>query len=268
MKRPRMSSKISGVFVAVIAFATLAAMILPRAALADDADARAAAKAKVEQGAALLNAHADARALAEFEDAYRLFPSPKIFFNMGLANVGLGRNPDALRAFQRFLIEATDASAESVARAKAQIQALLPKVAIVDVVCPQAGLEVIVDDGSVGRSPLATPLYLDPGRHRLVAKANETAPPTVLTFDVTGGARISVNVPVAAPQPVIAPPPPLVDIHAPSDTGGRPIYSRPWFWAAAAGVVVVVGATLLLTVGKSTKDPTASLGSMPLPGAP
>jgi hypothetical protein len=269
-----MSSKISGVFVAFLALVVLDATTWPRAALAADADARAAAKAKVERAAALLSEHDDAHALAEFEDAYRIFPSPKIFFDIGLANVGLGRNPEALRAFQRFLIEATDASTESLARAKTKIQALLPKVAIVDIVCPQAGLEIVVDDGSVGRSPLAAPLYLTPGRHRLVARVNETAPPSVMTFDVTGGARISVSVPVApppvtsAPPVIVAPPPPLVDHHQPSESRERPVYARPWFWAAAAGLVAAAGVTLLLTVGKSTKDPTSSLGQMTLPGAP
>jgi len=243
-------------------------MVFPAAVWGDEATARAAAKAKVERGAALLSAHADAGALAEFEDAYRLFPSPKIFFDIGLANAGLGRNPDAVRAFQRFLIEATDASADSVARAKSQVQTLMPKVAVVDVVCPQAGREIIVDDRSVGRSPLAAPLYLDPGPHRLLAKTSETAPPSVVTFEVTGGARISVSVPAASlpvvppPAPAVVPLPPLVGQQPPAAPVERPIYKKPWFWGAAAMVVAAVGVTLLLTVGRSTKDPTPSLPPM------
>jgi len=270
-----MPSKSCEAVVAGIALTMMAAAHWPRVALADALDARAAAKAKVEQGAALLNSHDDAQALAAFEDAYRIFPSPKIFFDIGLAHAGLKHNSQAVRAFQRFLIEAPDASVESVSRAKAQVQALLPKVAIVDVISPQAGLEIIVDEESVGRSPLASPLYLDPGQHRLLARVNETAPPGVKTFDATGGTRIRVAVPplpppVAAPAVVAPPPPqppPLVDNHGTSQVEEGSIYTRPWFWAAAAGVVAAVGVTLLLTVGKSTKDPTPSLKpAMPLVG--
>src|SRR4051812_3554944 len=99
-----MAWKSSGRFVLGVTLVALATSAWSRIALAEEADARAAAKAKVEQGAALLSHHDDARALAAFEEAYRIFPSPKIFFDIGLANVGLTHNPQALRAFQRFLI--------------------------------------------------------------------------------------------------------------------------------------------------------------------
>jgi hypothetical protein len=275
-----MSSNRSGGFIVGVALAALAAAPWSRVVRAEETDARAAAKAKVEEGAALLKRHDDAGALAAFEDAYQIFPSPRIFFNIGLANVGLARNPQALRAFQRFLIEAPDASIESVSRAKAQVEALLPKVAIVDVISPRAGLEIVVDGESRGRSPLTAPLYLDPGQHRLLARVNETAPPSVKTFEVAGGTRIRVAVAmappaVAAPAPAVvatrasaSPSPPVVENHGTSEVEARSIYTRPWFWAAAAGVVAAVGVTLLLTVGSSTKDPTPSLMPMTLPGAP
>jgi hypothetical protein len=279
-ERSAMSTNRSGGFVVAVALAVVAAAPWSRIARAEETDARAAAKAKVEEGAGLLKGHQDAGALAAFEDAYQIFPSPRIFFNIGLANVGLARNPQALRAFQRFLIEAPDASVESVSRAKAQVQALLPKVAIVDVISPRPGLEIVVDGESMGRSPLTAPLYLDPGQHRLLAKANETAPPSVKTFEVAGGTRIRVAVPVS-PPPMAAPSPaavatrasappsaPDVENHGTSEVEPRPIYARPWFWAAAAGVVAAVTVSLVLTVGSSTKDPTPSLMPMTLPGAP
>ncbi|HEY4185492.1 MAG TPA: hypothetical protein VGP07_10505 [Polyangia bacterium] len=263
--------------------ATICAAPLSRMARAEDGSSKVAAKARLEKGADLLVSHAYTGALTEFEDAYRLFPSPKIFFDIGLANVGLNRNPDALRAFQRFLVETPDASPETTARAKAQIQALLPLVAIVDIVCRTAGLEILVDNRSVGRSPLGAPVYLAPGSHGLVARASEGASPITTTFTVTGGARITVSVPIAAsaatsppaPLPVIATAPPsapttLVDTRGASEPAAseRPLYRRPWFWAAGGGVVAAVTVTLLLTAGHSTSDPTPSLGHMNLPGAP
>jgi len=267
---------------AVATAAMITASHQSRMAWADDASAKIAAKARLEQGAELLTKHAYTSALAEFENAYRLFPSPKIFFDIGLADVGLNRNPDALRAFQRFLVETPDASPETVARAKAQITALLPLVAIVDIVCPSAGLEIFVDNRPVGRSPLGAPIYLDPGPHGLGSRASDNAPLAATTVAVTGGTRITVSVPVApaaappppAPLPALAPPREsgpenLIDARASSEPTAteRPLYRRPWFWAAAAGVVAAVTVTVLLTVARSPSDPTASLGSMSLPGA-
>ena len=264
-----------------VALAVFAAGAPVRVASADEAESKTAARARLEKGADLLVSHAYSRALIEFEDAYRLFPSPKIFFDIGLANVGLERNPEALRAFQRFLIETTDASPETVTRAKVQIQALLPKVAIVDVASADAGLEIVVDDLSVGRTPLNAPLYLAPGQHRLVARASDSAAPAVKTFDARGGTRATVSVPLV-PKLVLAPPPastggtanaaaatvtpPLVESHAVS-TGASPLYEKPWFWAVAAGAVAAAGVTLWLTVGRSTNDPTASLGVGKISGA-
>jgi hypothetical protein len=275
-------------FRAKVAVAVVAIMVSAhhsRVAWADDAVSKAAAKVRLERGADLLVTHGYTGALVEFEDAYRLFPSPKIFFDIGLANVGLNRNPDSLRAFQRFLVEATDASPETVARAKAQIEALLPRVAVVDVVCPMAGTEILVDERSMGRTPLSGPVYLDPGQHGLTARANEGRAPFATTFAVTAGARTTVLVPAAggpSASPTLAAlsaapsvtntseaEHPRLDQSSSGDSApAPPLYRHPWFWVAAGGVAAAVGLTLLLTVGRSTTDPKASLGHADLPGGP
>lgn len=270
-----------GLVVWALVLTTRAAVAAPpgdTSSSAQDQDARTAAKARLEQGAALLAGHSYARALEEFEEAYRIFPSPKIFFDIGLANAGLDRNPDALRAFQRFLIEATDAPPDTVTRAKERVESLLPRVAVVDIVSPQAGLEILVDGQSVGRAPLASPLYLDPGTHRLLARENALAPSVTRAFEVKGGTRITVTVPAVPPPTAAAPPPaapivsspPLVRTAPPTEGPAeeRPIFARTWFWVAAGGVVAVAAATLLLTVGRSQTDPTASLGRQTLPVSP
>ena len=63
-------------------------------------------------------------ALARFEEAYALVPSPKIHYDFGLAYVGLARPGEALAAFERFLAEAPDAPADKREKAAGWVATL------------------------------------------------------------------------------------------------------------------------------------------------
>jgi len=166
----------------------------------DQAVAKAAAKTVLARGARDLDARLYGRALAEFHEAYRIFPSPRIFFEIGLANLYLGHLGEALQAFEAFLAEAPDAPQESLRRARTEREALRPKVAAVTVACAQADVELIVDGRPVGKTPLARPVFLDPGQHQLQAKPHE-GPPIVRDFAVDAGTRPTLDVAlVAAPS--------------------------------------------------------------------
>ncbi len=187
------------VLVVLVVALAFAAGTSPVFAQADAEAAKAAARAKLLKGSRFLDAGSYARALKEFDEAYRIFPSPKIFFNIGLANTRLERYPEALRAFDHFLAEATEVTPETVAQAKAQVELVRPKVAVIDVACAQEGVEIVVDERPVGRVPLGEPLYLAPGQHRLAARFAAGAAPFLKTFDAAGGTRERIDVPVEKP---------------------------------------------------------------------
>lgn len=86
--------------------------------------ARDRAQALLREGTALYDADEPAGALAKFEAAYRLFPNPKIWFNIGQAQRDLGNLAAALEAFEKFLAEQTDAPLDAVAEARSQIAEL------------------------------------------------------------------------------------------------------------------------------------------------
>jgi hypothetical protein len=167
----------------------------------DQASAKAAAKTVLARGSRDLESRLYGRALAEFHEAYRIFPSPKIFFNIGLANLYLGRNGEAVQAFETFLAEPTGAPEESVARARTESAALRPKVAAVTVACPQVGVELVIDGRPAGKTPLPGPLYLDPGQHQLQAKPHDGAP-LVRDFVVDAGTRPTLDLPGGPPAGV------------------------------------------------------------------
>jgi len=241
-------------------------------ARAEDENAKAQAKSKLEQGARLLESGDYAQALDRFQEAYRLVPSPKIFFNLGLAETGLARYPDALRSFERFVGEAHNATAANLAEAREQIAMLQKRVATIDVQCAESGLEIVIDGRSQGRTPLGAGIYLDPGAHQLVAQGAAGTPPRVQAFTAAAGARQSVIV-LAAPGGAVAGPPPATTGAGPRVTlvgGGpetappgeseRPPASRRWIWGAAAGAVLVAGAIAGFLLFRSPSYPDPSLG--------
>ena len=118
-----MGSSISRVRILVVAWAVALALALGGARVqaaspAPDTTAREQARAKLVDGLELLKRGAPAGALAAFQEAYALFPSPKIKYDFGLAYLGLHREADALSAFEQFLAEAPDAPADKRRRAE------------------------------------------------------------------------------------------------------------------------------------------------------
>ena len=245
---------------------TVALLLAPARAWAD---AKAEARAKLVQGGEFLKHGQFEEALARFQEAFRLVPSPKIQYNFGLAYRGLGRKADALEAFERFLAEAPDASKETrqtAAREKAQ---LTGQIAMLEVKCDLPGAEVFVDGRSFGTSR-STPIYLDPGPHQLmVEKAGEGSAFTE-RINASAGQRITVmarliRAPTATTpprEPAPREPLPREPVHPveplPQDKPPRPAEPGPRWqpiaaWTAAGGAVVAAGFGVVEVLGANNK---------------
>ena len=85
---------------------------------ANDAQAKAHAQGLLSEGTAAYGRGDYATALDKFTAAYEIFPSPKLWFNIGQANRDLGRPVEAVAAFDRFLRNAGDAPPETLAEAR------------------------------------------------------------------------------------------------------------------------------------------------------
>ncbi|HMF40701.1 MAG TPA: tetratricopeptide repeat protein [Polyangia bacterium] len=108
----------------------LGAVPVARAQPAAASDAtREAARRKLVDGVDAMKRGDYVAALARFEEAYGLVPSPKIHYDFGLAYVGLGRPADALAAFERFLAEAPDAPRDKREKAASMVSTLRARVA-------------------------------------------------------------------------------------------------------------------------------------------
>ncbi|MES1208412.1 MAG: PEGA domain-containing protein [Pseudomonadota bacterium] len=207
-----------------------------------DADPKAAARVKLVEGSELLKQGVYSDALLRFKEAYALVPSPKIFYNFGLAYMGLGRTTAAVEAFERFLDEAADASPDLRANAERQKSQLVPQIASVTVDCDVEGAEISVDGRSYGTTPRKNPIRLDPGPHQLVVEKADM-PPFAQRLNTEAGKRVTVTVSLAAatgPAPTTV----VTEPTAPTEPSLPP---RDWKWKA--GWAVAVGAAALLGFG-------------------
>lgn len=212
---------------------------------------KAQAKSLLGQGTKLYGQGDVAGALEKFQAAYAAFPSPKLMFNIGEANLNLHRPVEALEAFERFLAGVTDAPPEKVAEVRTAMAQLRKQLGQLRVDCTTSGTEVSVDGKSVGLTPLPDLIWAAPGHHQITAK-HEGVAPAVEEVDVKAGAvsnvtlRLAVTVaaaPVPAPEAA-----PAFDLRAISMPGVRNEgwwLGRKWTWVAG-------GSTVLLAVGAIT----------------
>jgi hypothetical protein len=181
-------------------------------------DARTRARALVQEGAHLYDQGDYDGAWEKFEAARRLFPSPKLFFNLGLALRGLAREAEAVEAFERFLAEAKDAPAAARAEAREAIASLSARLGQIRVECNTEGAVVSLDGRDVGVTPRAAPVRASDGLHQVVV-ARKGWPAFVERVRVNAGATVTVRATLAAPSSVA---PPVAPVAANVETAVLP----------------------------------------------
>jgi hypothetical protein len=195
-------------------------------------DAKARAQEHLDRGNALRSEHSFEKALVEFRVAHDLYPSPKIFYNEADAESELGRFVDATDHYDAFLRgfaqPEDDEDAQRIQAAKEGVVAARAKIAIIEPDVPD-GVEVVVDAHSFGKTPLAKPLRVDPGRYRVSFRRAGLADSN-RDVVLSPGQRLRV-------ADLIGPPPP---------PPRRPIWRRSSFWAIAGAAVLAGVATVFV----------------------
>jgi hypothetical protein len=202
-----------------------------------DPERKAAANAHLKRGAELIDAEDLPGALAQFEAAYRLVPSPSILHNFGIVYQGLGRKAEALDAFQRFLDEADKAPPATREHARQAVQALKREVAELRVESDVAGASIFVDKRKVGQTPQERPIYLDPGPHQLSVEKAGLATGLAQRVEATAGQQLTVPARLSAPPSAVV---------AAEPRGAEPeasprAWQRPAAWVTAAAATAAAG---------------------------
>jgi tetratricopeptide (TPR) repeat protein len=244
-----------------------------RAEPSGDSQAKARAQALLSEGTTAYS-HGDyATALDKFTAAYKVFPSPKLWFNIGQANRDLGRPVEAVAAFDRFLTDAGDAPPETLAEARRSAAELKTKLGQIQVTCPVDGAEITIDGKQVGSAPLGNMVWTTPGRHQVAAQQSGFSPAIEDVVAVAGQA-VSVNLdlrPIDLRTTVVEPSDAaLVGGGAPAAPAAteqdQPLYKNVWFWVAVGALVGAGAATAVILSsgsdgGGASNVPDTTLGA-------
>jgi hypothetical protein len=220
--------------------------------------AKSAAEAKLADGVDQLKNRRYDAALARFQEAYSLVPSPLISYDFGLAYIGLGDQPRALESFDAFLLEAPHAPDDKRRKARQHADELRGQVAVVTLSAQVATIELTVDGRQTGQVAVPRRLYLAPGWHEVIAR--DGAASASATVTCAGGQTLTLDLSLTAPAAIPAPRPaplPAALIDAPGSPAtvtvqdaGRPAPHRgARIGAISAAAVGAVSLGLGLTFG-------------------
>ena len=247
---------------------TLALLLGARAAVAGDDKAQA--QVLLREGNGLLKQGRAGEALSKFTEAYRLFPSPKLHYNLGQAHAAMaGHEAQAYIELSQFIDEAQDASAELRAAADTKRQQLRAKVALVTVLAPGASddADVLVDGVAAGKISGGStrkdrPIVVGTGTHKLVVARG----PLVhgeQAIVIAGGETLDIRVGVAAvavpaaPSPSAPPAAPASAVAADASTPAVTLPAPPppeasgstWTWRRGTSLALGVLAVASLAFG-------------------
>lgn len=231
-----------------------------------------------------------ADAIAKFEEAYVLKPSPVIIYNIGKCHEQLGDVPKAMRSYRDYLRLSPDAKdRDTVSDAIANLERRLKEKGLQQLLVfadpPTALIEV--DGKLLGNSPAS--IELTAGNHKLVVKADGYEPTErAFVMQTARATEMTINLRKAeAPTPPVADAPrkdepkkdePKAVALTPSeDPGSKPAVTkaaepekkggRVFTWVAAGVAVASAGAGVGLGVvaqNTAANVPNAPVGQAPM----
>jgi len=201
-------------------------------------EARKKALPLFQEGIAKFDGGYYQEAIALFEKAYAVFPSPRIHTRIALSYKWLGNNLKALEYYEKYLdkVRGTpdqETDTKLFGEVEAEVKALLQRVAQIRIICedpPEA--EIRVNGQRIGSAPLDRTIRLAPGDANVTAMASGHHP-FKRDIQISGGQLATVRVTLIAIKPKVVRE--IVHVEA-------PWYKRWWIWTTV-GVVVAVGAT-------------------------
>jgi hypothetical protein len=243
------------VLLACVTVALAGVPAFPSIARADDA-AVAEAKARFEEGLELADAGKHEPARLKFQQAWAVFKSPAVLYNLARSEQLTGHDLEALEHFRLFAkVSATDVKITDAMREKAKQNAteLATKVGQVDIDVPPAA-RVSVDGKALEETP-KEPVPVAPGRHRIEASFEGKL--KAVTVECAAGAVVKAKIDFDAGGTTEPPP---VEPDRPFWTTGR-IVGVSLGVAGLAGIGTGIG--FALRAGSKSDDAASKRATLP-----
>jgi hypothetical protein len=242
-----------------LAIVALLALAVPAAAAPHKKPAKPTKQQKeadrlFKNGVALFDAQKFSEALAEFQRAYDIAPAPIVLYNIAACHRELSQYGDAVAFYQRFLTEgAGKVPAARLTAAKAELDGILSRTAHVTVNITPGDAQLIID-GNTLDPPIAMPLILAPGEHKLSAHVDGKQDATKVVHLASGDEPTIELVPtVPPPEKPAEPAVRVVTVTAPA---AAPESSSPGFTRVRIGAAY--GTNLQAT--RNTGAPEVGIG--------
>ena len=200
------------------------------------------AKQRFDRGFELYDEGEYPLALIEFSRAYELVPNYRVLYNIGQVCIQLGQYANARRALEDYREKGGEELSRERREAIAKdLEMLGVRTAFLLITTNVEGAEVLVDDVTVGKTPLAPALLVDAGVHRISLR-HAGYQPRSARVTLAGGDEQTLALDLE-PQPEEKP----IIIRAPIDEGGsQTLMIAGWVTTGAlvAGAIVtgVMGA--------------------------
>ncbi|HEU4410433.1 MAG TPA: PEGA domain-containing protein [Polyangiaceae bacterium] len=194
-----------------------------------------------------------ADALVDYEEAARLSPEPKNFYNLASAYEKVGRYADALAALSRFKSGASREELDDAPGLEARVNSLRKRVAVLKVHVNVPGARVLVRDAIVGTQPADRPLEVSLNEGRApVEILHEGYQPYRKEHTLQGGSSLELDVQLNRQAPPVT----VVEKTKTIYVTSSPAWSQWWFWAGAS--VLAVGGAATIYALSTEKDPSKS----------
>lgn len=203
-------------------------------------------------------------ALIEMHRAYTLNPSYKILYNLGQIYLHLNDYAAAQTNFERYLNEGgSDVPAGRLTEVNQELLKIRPHVAKVNLDVQGEGAEVLVDDATIGRSPLRKTVLVNVGKHKFSAVRPGVEPVTrvipLAGQDVVALVLDVSDTPTSEKQETAAPQPQGAETTKPTPTPAvftateaRPHSSYTWVgWTLTAALGVGTGVAGYIATSKA-----------------
>lgn len=238
------------------------------------------ARSRYERGKQLYEEGAFDAALLEFQRAYELAPSYKILFNVAQVHRQRNDYASALRVYERYLKEGGgEIDAKRKGDVEREIGQLRGRVATLQISTNVAGVDIAIDDESVGKTPLPQGVVVNSGKRKVTA-SKEGRVPVSRVINVAGAETQKIELELLepsstnplppAPTATSTPPPPPPSSSSapppppPTERSSSPVIA--WTITGLLGVGTVVTGVLALGASGDLKDlrarPDASRNSL------